>query len=519
MAANILSQLFEAKPTPAPAPDAVEPISAFPSAHVIQVLCFALLGIVVLVVFGVKFWRTALALTAIGAVVVLGGPWAPAALALCLLTVVVVWRLVFTHSWRSQVRPRLQAWWARWYRYGPRWRTLCERHGLFVRDVMEPRGTLLDPTKPAPVPRSRLVRARLRKVVWSPTTERLLVELPDGMAPSDVAKIVEPFAHATRSLGCRVGHAGPGQVWIELLRRDPLARTINALPISRSVDLRAVPVGRCEDGSPWTLPVMGTHVLVAGSTGSGKGSVMWSLLRGLAPAIAEGTVEVWGFDPKGGMELALGAGMFARLFTDDPDSMAQALEDCADLLAARTKTLAGITRLHTPTVEEPLRVVLIDELAALTALAERKTVQRVDNALRRILTQGRAPGCVVVGFLQDPGKDVLAYRNLFPTRVALRLAEAVEVDMVLGEGVRARGAEAHRIDINTPGVGWVRHESLPDPIRVRAAYLTDDQIRAMAERHPARVHHLAHPHPVADEPAKPYLLEGLLTPAGWEDVA
>jgi S-DNA-T family DNA segregation ATPase FtsK/SpoIIIE len=57
--------------------------------------------------------------------------------------------------------------------------------------------------------------------------------------------------------------------------------------------------------------------------------------------------------------------------------------------------------------------------------------------------------------------------------------------MVLGEGVRARGAEAHRIDINTPGVGWIRHESSPDPIRVRAAYVTDHQIRLMAELHAA----------------------------------
>jgi S-DNA-T family DNA segregation ATPase FtsK/SpoIIIE len=361
---------------------------------------------------------------------------------------------------------------------------LCDRHGLYVRDVVEPRH-FGDPAKPQAQPRTVVERARLRRVEWTPAIERLLVDLPEGLAPSDVTKVVEAFAHATKSLGCRVGHAGPGRVWIELLRNDPLARTIPALSIPRNVDLRAVPVGRAEDGSTWTLPIVGTHVLVAGSTGSGKGSVMWSIMRGLAPAIAEGTVEVWGFDPKGGMELAMGAGLCARLFTDDPESMAQALEECAALMQARTKTLAGITRLHTPTTDEPLRVVLIDELAALTALADKRTVGRVDNALRRILTQGRAPGCVVVGFLQDPGKDVLAYRNLFPTRVALRLAEAVEVDMVLGEGVRARGAGAHRIDINTPGVGWVRHESLPDPIRVRAAYVTDAQIRAMAEHHGA----------------------------------
>jgi S-DNA-T family DNA segregation ATPase FtsK/SpoIIIE len=383
------------------------------------------------------------------------------------------------------MRPRLQSWRIRWFVYGPRWKNLAERHGLFVRDFQEP-SIWAGQTNPAATPRSVVVRAKLKKVVWTPTTDRLLVQLPAGMSASDVTKIVEPLAFATDSLGCRVRPEPKGcLVWIDLLRRDPLVAPIPALSIRANVDLRAVPVGKCEDGATWTLPVVGTHVLVAGSTGAGKGSVMWSLLRGLAPAIADGTVEVWGFDPKGGMELAMGAGLFTRLFTGEPEEMAAGLEQCAELMHARTRQLAGITRLHKPIAAEPLRIVLIDELAALTALAEKKTVARVDNALRRILTQGRAPGCVVIGFLQDPGKDVLAYRNLFPTRVALRLAEAVEVDMVLGEGVRARGAEAHRIDINTPGVGWIRHESSPDPIRVRAAYVTDHQIRLMAELHAA----------------------------------
>jgi S-DNA-T family DNA segregation ATPase FtsK/SpoIIIE len=300
-----------------------------------------------------------------------------------------------------------------------------------------------------------------------------------------VEKIADPFAHATRSMACRVRPHKPGSVWIELLRRDPLVKSIPALPIPRKATLGPIPVGRREDGDLWTLPVHGTHVLVAGSTGSGKGSVLWSLLRGLAPTIANGQVEVWGFDPKGGMELALGRALFTRVFTDDPEAMADALEECANLMQQRAQALAGRTRLHQPTPAAPLRLIVIDELAALTALCERRTAQRVERALGRLLTQGRAPGCSVVAFLQDPGKDVIAYRNLFPTRVALRLGEAVETDMILGEGARARGAAPHLINPATPGLGFIRHEVHPDPIRVRAAYVTDDQIRAMAISHAA----------------------------------
>jgi DNA segregation ATPase FtsK/SpoIIIE, S-DNA-T family len=89
----------------------------------------------------------------------------------------------------------------------------------------------------------------------------------------------------------------------------------------------------------------------------------------------------------------------------------------------------------------------------------------------------------VVGALQDPCKDVISLRNLFPARVALRLDESDQVDMVLGDGARDQGALA---DLISPlpqtgaGVGYVRLEGSPDPVRARAAYVTDEDIHAMA---------------------------------------
>lgn len=99
-------------------------------------------------------------------------------------------------------------------------------------------------------------------------------------------------------------------------------------------------LGIREDGRLWTLGIRGTHVLVVGSTGSGKASVLHSLTRGLAPSIRAGLVEAWGFDPKGGMELAIGRPLFARLFTGTPESMADALEDCAGLVTERAESLS-----------------------------------------------------------------------------------------------------------------------------------------------------------------------------------
>jgi S-DNA-T family DNA segregation ATPase FtsK/SpoIIIE len=125
-------------------------------------------------------------------------------------------------------------------------------------------------------------------------------------------------------------------------------------------------------------------------------------------------------------------------------------------------------------------VVLVDELAALTAYAgDRDLKRRAEAALQLLLSQGRAPGVLVVAAVQDPGKDVIGFRDLFPTRVALRLLEDVQVDMVLGRSARQHGAECDRIPPALPGVGYVVREGVREPVRVRAAHVTDADLAQM----------------------------------------
>jgi DNA segregation ATPase FtsK/SpoIIIE, S-DNA-T family len=60
--------------------------------------------------------------------------------------------------------------------------------------------------------------------------------------------------------------------------------------------------------------------------------------------------------------------------------------------------------------------------------------------------------------------------------------ESEQVDMVLGDGARDRGAQADRISPvpeQGAGVGYVRLEASPEPIRVRAAYVSDIDIHNM----------------------------------------
>jgi S-DNA-T family DNA segregation ATPase FtsK/SpoIIIE len=292
------------------------------------------------------------------------------------------------------------------------------------------------------------------------------------------------LAHGFGVRSCRIRTARPGLVILELVRRDALAAVIPALPIPAVPDLQALPVGRREDGEMFTIRLHGTHLLIAGATGAGKGSYLWGLVRAMLGAIAPGLVRVHACDPKL-MELAFGRAMFEKFgkYVADPADIAEMLEADVRDMQDRAARFAGRQRDHQPTTEHPFVVVLVDEVAFLTAYqADRKLKDRILGALATLTTQGRAVGHCVVAALQAPRKEVLNIRNLFPDKIALRLDEPAQADLVLGDGARDRGARCDEISADPAtgaGVGYVRLETDPDPVRVRAAFVTDDDIHAM----------------------------------------
>jgi DNA segregation ATPase FtsK/SpoIIIE, S-DNA-T family len=336
----------------------------------------------------------------------------------------------------------------------------------------------------APAYRGRTVLPLLVKVEAGECTDLLLVRLVSGQSPASYADQANNLAHGFRALLCRVRTASPGAVMLELVRRDALAEPMAALPIPADPDLKALPVGRCEDGSVFCIRLAGTHLLIAGATGAGKGSYLWGLIRAMLPLLVTGLVQVWACDPKL-MELAFGRALFERhgRYAADPAHIADLLEAAVADMQARARRFAGKQRDHTPTAEFPFVVILADEIAFLTAYqADRKLKERILAALATLTTQGRAVGYCVVAALQDPRKEVLNIRNLFPDKIALRLDEPAQVDMLLGDGARDRGALCDEISALPrvgAGVGFVRLETSPDPVRVRAAFVSDDDIRAM----------------------------------------
>jgi DNA segregation ATPase FtsK/SpoIIIE, S-DNA-T family len=371
------------------------------------------------------------------------------------------WPVSF-HHWPG---PVLLGLWRSFWAYGVRWRAAMMLSGL---------GGRFDGAEYLP----RVVRIRAGRY-----TDRVTVRMVVGQHPADWARRLDALAHGFGARSCQVHEVPrrPGYAELRVGRRDPLAAVVPALDIPEAVDPEAVAIGRREDGQPWTVRLRGSHTLAAGATGAGKGSVLWSLIRGLCPAVRDGLAELWVLDPKGGMELAPGAGLFARFAHDTPGHMAAVLEDAVTVMQARAARLRGVTRQHEPSAGEPLIVVIVDELASLTAYAERDDRRRITAALSLLLTQGRAVGVVVVAALQDPRKEVLPFRDLFPTRIALALVEPEQTDLVLGRGARQRGADCSRISLTAPGIGWVWCDGENEPTRVRASWVTDTDIAHMVQ--------------------------------------
>jgi S-DNA-T family DNA segregation ATPase FtsK/SpoIIIE len=232
------------------------------------------------------------------AALLIGGSWhligwpGPVVLAAVITAALALWWRFWPRSFTRHVLGRALGKWRRWH---------YQRHWAAVMTI----GRL------APVYQGRLLLPVLGKVSSNPYTDRVLTGLVSGQCAEDFARRAENLATGFGAIICRVRTARPGFLVLEFVRRDALAAIIPALPIAPVTDLRALPVGRREDGTPWTIRLHGTHLLIAGATGAGKGSIVWGLIRALLPALHAGLARILAADPKV-MELAYGRPIFDR---------------------------------------------------------------------------------------------------------------------------------------------------------------------------------------------------------------
>jgi S-DNA-T family DNA segregation ATPase FtsK/SpoIIIE len=366
------------------------------------------------------------------------------------------------HGWRRRVRRN--------------WKRIADRCGLATAPRLD---------EPRVIPRLRRVRA-------TGNTLTFRVRARVGQTVEDLNVAAEAIGTALGAESVDTRRVGPGTVELALTMRELL--DVPTLPtIPSQVDPTGVTLGRRADGSPWRLDLAGRHTLVVGRSGAGKGSIFWGIAGHLAPAAHAGLVRLWGIDLKGGVEVAVGKEMFSRVAMDE-HAATRLLRELNHVIVARQAAMRGRSRLFDPSPGDPVHVLMIDELAVLTAYASKEVVNEAANLLKLVLTQGRAFGVVVVAFVQDPRKETVGMRDLFTQTIALRLASVAETRMVLGEGMAAV-APAHRIAHTLPGTGYaVTDTGVVE--RVRADFWADDFIRMVAATYPAP---LAPPLP--EEPA------------------
>jgi S-DNA-T family DNA segregation ATPase FtsK/SpoIIIE len=381
----------------------------------------------------------------------------------------VIWRFAHRESFDAYFWRFFRSSWRRWRVYDKHWKKVMRR--LYLTDQQ----------------RLRTIYPKIIKVRCTKIQDRVLVDFLRSQDPDNFRDYASNLAHAFGAQMCYIRDDESGRCWLEFPRGKTLQDEVSAISIPVEPDLNNIEIGIYEDGSPWKIGLKGTHLYVGGSTGSGKGSVIWSIVRNLAPAIRDGWVEVWALDPKGGMELGPGKPLWAR-FASRYVEMAKVIHDCAEQMQARSHELSETTRTHKPSKKYPFVILLIDEMAALTLYmkeSNKALYNQLIGDLGLILTEGRAVGYSVVACAQDPRKEVNSLRNLFPQRIGLQFDEESDVDLAMGKGAVSKGAMCHLIPKNPKhypdwaGIAYELYSGETAARKTRTAHVTDSDIDFM----------------------------------------
>jgi hypothetical protein len=256
---------------------------------------------------------------------------------------------------------------------------------------------------------------------------------------------------------------------LRVLDRDPHADAIPwPGPLVSSIT-EPVDLGPFEDAEPCRVLFLRRHAILGGATGAGKSGGLNELIANLA---ACRDVVIWAIDLKRGMELTPWATCIDRLATTPADAAAL-LADAVTILYARAQHLADHGwREWQPSETMPALVIIIDEYAELAEQAPR--AMKDTDTIARL---GRAPAVTLVAATQRPTQKVMgqgAVRSQMNIRIAFRVQEQRDIDLILGQGMLKAGWHAHKL--NSPGKFLVSSPEHDNPRRARAYLLTDNDV-------------------------------------------
>jgi hypothetical protein len=328
--------------------------------------------------------------------------------------------------------------------------------------------------------------AKVRKVTRTAAGEALVLRLPVGQSVPWLAGRADVLATAASVREVTVEPA-PGNVRfarVTLIRRDPLdVADALAWPSreARELSLWApIPVGVDDHGQAVSLRLPERNVLLGGEPGAGKSAALSMLV---ATAALDPSVRLWLLDGKL-VELAPWAPCAERTAGVEIDDAIELLRALRTEMDARYDELLE-RGLRKVTADQglPLHMVVCDELAFYLTAEDRKQRAAFAELLRDLVARGRAAGIIVAAATQKPAADVVpsSLRDLFGFRWALRCNTPQASDTILGQGWASEGYSAARIAPTQRGVGYLLAED-GLPVRMRACYLDDPAIDALARR-------------------------------------
>ena len=323
------------------------------------------------------------------------------------------------------------------------------------------------------------VEAQVSRAVVGPRVTRYELRLGSGVKVGKVRNLQQDIAYALAATEVRILAPIPGKsaVGVEVPNIRPATVTLgDAFQEYSATNDMALPVGLGKDisGRAVFLDLAEMpHLLVAGTTGSGKSVMLNSLLTSLLLTADPRRVKMVLIDPKR-VELAP-FGKIPHLITPvvtDVKKAANALSWAVAEMERRYEVLErkGVRSLEVYNErtenEMPYVVVVIDELADLMMAAAAK----VEDAVIRIAQKARAVGIHLVVATQRPSVDVITgmIKANIPSRVAFAVSSQVDSRVILD----AAGAES------LLGMGDMLYKpvSASRPSRVQGAFISDGEV-------------------------------------------
>ncbi|WP_393964466.1 DNA translocase FtsK [Exiguobacterium sp. S22-S28] len=336
------------------------------------------------------------------------------------------------------------------------------------------------------------IGAKVLKIHLGPSVTKYEIEPDQGIKLSRITGLADDLALSLAAKDIRIEAPIPGKaaVGIEVPNREvamvSLREVLGAESVQADPDRLLVALGRSISGETVTAKLNKMpHVLVAGSTGSGKSVCINGMIVSILMRARPDEVRLMMIDPKM-VELNVYNGiphLLAPVVTD-PKKAAQALKQVVSEMERRyeifsqngARNIEGYNALiDKMNAEEkvhqrlPYIVVIVDELADLMMVASNE----VEDAIMRLAQMARAAGIHMVIATQRPSVDIITgvIKANIPSRIAFSVSSGTDSRTILDTS----GADKllGRGDMLLLGNGMNK------PVRVQGAFLSDEEVETI----------------------------------------